>query len=201
MRLVAGRGAVAKKLATPWRRAIGKMLLAGGADEACCWSGRRGEETRDAMAESHREEFANQGAPQWQRCCRMGRRVAGTLFSRSATYRRLSCRGPTVEATCKFYHLVALFGKNSRGVFASPAAPAINCHGGGALRRARRGTSRGASCIARRSVPRGASRSLRRRAPQGALYLGSKVFLKYIYIQGSIGKMALGILCGGTHIY
>ena len=148
-------------------------------DEVCCWP----------------------GAPQWQRCCRPGRRVPGTLFSRGATYIRLTGRGPTVEAASKFYHLVALFGKNCRGVFASPAAPAINCHGGGALRRARRGASRGASCIARRSVPRGARRSLRRRALQGSLYLGSKVFLKHIYIQSSIGKMALGILCGGTHIY
>ena len=167
---------------------------------------------RGAAAESHREGVANQvrrsgkdvagrGRRSGKDAAGRGRRVPGTLLSRGATYRRLSCRGPTVEATGKFYHLVALFGKNSRGVFASPAAPAINCHGGGALRRARRGTSRGASCIARRSVPRGGRRSLRRRALQGALYLGSKVFLKHIYIQGSIGKMALGILCGGAHIY
>ena len=29
MRLVAGRGAIAKELATPWQRAIGKKLLTG----------------------------------------------------------------------------------------------------------------------------------------------------------------------------
>ena len=68
MRFVAGRGAVAellavsamaKRMAAPWLRAIGKLLLA-----------------RGTVAESHREAFAGQGccsgAPSGSSHCRKG---------------------------------------------------------------------------------------------------------------------------------
>ena len=57
MRLVAGRGAMAKRMAALWQRAVGKMLLAG-APWRRCWQEHHQEDAagKTAAAKHHREE-------------------------------------------------------------------------------------------------------------------------------------------------
>ena len=57
MRFVAGRGAVAKRMAALWQRAVGKMLLAG-APWRRCWQEHHQEDAagKTAVAKHHREE-------------------------------------------------------------------------------------------------------------------------------------------------
>ena len=57
MRFVAGRGAMAKRMAALWQRAVGKMLLAG-APWRRCWQEHHQEDAagKTAVAKHHREE-------------------------------------------------------------------------------------------------------------------------------------------------
>ena len=63
MRLVAGRGAMAKRMAALWQRAVGKMLLAG-APWRRCWQEHHQEDAagKTAVAKHHREETAGRPA-------------------------------------------------------------------------------------------------------------------------------------------
>ena len=58
MRFVAGRGAMAKRMAALWQRAVGKMLLAG-APWRRCWQEQHQEDAagKTAVAKHHREEI------------------------------------------------------------------------------------------------------------------------------------------------